>query len=102
MCEWAALGRPSMGATRHAPRWPHRPRRHLRALHHEAARLEVGADRPRTLVAPGCSKRDSQDLWIGVSRDLQLTNLRFLAPFDELALLDYRAQHDARPAGGQL
>jgi hypothetical protein len=39
-------------------------------------------------------RRNGQDLWIGVSRDLLITTLGFVGSFDELAVHAYRAGTD--------
>jgi hypothetical protein len=51
------------------------------------------------LVKPH-ERRISQDLWVGVSRDLPITALSSVGLVDELAVLEYRAGTDQRDEVG--
>jgi hypothetical protein len=56
-------------------------------------------DEPNTAGCDGWV-RNSQDLWIGVSRDLLITTLCVVGSSGELAVLEYRAGTDQRDEVG--
>jgi len=66
-----------------------------RHQHAEGDRRELVSTEDQVVVG-----RNSQDLWIGVSRDLLITTLRSVGSFDELAVLEYRTGTDQRDEVG--